>query len=180
MTMYRAGWLTVCTAALLIGVGAAIHASPASLLDPRVAWLGLFVLLSSPSAVRIYGRGLRSFPTPSAAHLDAFARAFARADVGYVGVPPPPDPRALTDEELCQRWRASCLYLRRRPSPTEVMLEVEQRQIDLDEFERRHPGGYAAWLASDAGDLDDLTPYVRGGRVGDATINWDELTLGRD
>ena len=37
-----------------------------------------------------------------------------------------------------------------------------------------------AWLASGAGNLDDLTPYVLGGRVGDATINWDELTLGRD
>lgn len=178
--MYRAGWLTVCTAALMIGVGAAIHASPAALLDQRVAWLGLFALLSSPPAVRTYGRGLRSLPTPSAAQLDAFARVFAHADVGYVGVLPPPDPRGLTDEELCQRWRASCLYLRHRPSPAQVMREVEQRQIDLDEFERRHPAGYAAWLASGAGNVDDLTPYFLGGRVGDATINWDELTLGRD
>ena len=178
--MYRAGWLTVCTAALLIGVSAAIHASPAAVLDQRAAWLGLLVLLSSPSAVRTYGRGLRSLPTPSAAQLDAFARVFAHADVGYVGNPPPPDPRALTDEELCQRWRASCLYLRRRPSPAQVMREVEQRQIDLDEFERRHPGAYAAWLASGPENLDYLTPYDLGGRVGDTTINWDELTLGRD
>jgi hypothetical protein len=235
MTIYRTGWLTACTALLLIGIGAAIHTSPqalpiafvvvavacllvslcgvsirgsvrprrvrarivatstlvggtiavaliglAGLLGQRVALLGVFVLVSSPSAVRTYGRWLRSVPTPSAAQLDALARVFAHADVRYVGVQPPPDPRSLTDEELCQRWRASCLYLRRRPSAAQVRREVEWRQTYLDEFERRYPGAYAAWLTSGAGTLDYLTPYAMGGRVDHATINWDELTRGRD
>jgi hypothetical protein len=234
MTTYRAWWRIACTALLLIGVSAAVNASPealpvafavvtaacalvslcairlrgsarpglvrarivatsalvggttaaalvgfAGLLGARVALLGVFVLASSPSAVRKYGRWLRSVPAPSAAQLDAFARVFA-VDMGYVGVQLPPDPRALTDEELCHRWRASCQYLRRRPSAAQLVREVEQRQSYLDEFERRYPSACAAWLTSGAGTLDYLTPYVFGGRVDHATINWDELTRGRD
>jgi hypothetical protein len=235
MTMYRTGWLTAGIALLVVGLGAAVHASPrafpiafvvaavacllvslcavgirgrarprrvrarsvatsalvggtiavalvgfAALLGQRVGLLAFAVLVSSPSAVRAYGRWLRSVPTPSAAQLDAFARVFANAGIGYVGVQPEPDPRELTDEELCQRWRASCLYLRRRPSSAQVMRAVEQRQIYLDEFERRYPGAFAAWLTSGAGTLDYLTPYAMRGRDDHARINWDELTRGRD
>jgi hypothetical protein len=174
MRMYRAGWLTAGVA-LLLGVGAAAHSSPRALLMAFV-----LVVVTSPYAVRAYGRWLRSLPTPSAAQLDAFARVFANAGTGYVGVPPEPDPRELTDEELCQRWRASCLYLRRRPSAAHVMRAVEQRQIYLDEFERRYPGSFTAWLTSGAGTLDYLTPYAMRGRAHDARISWDELTRGRD
>jgi hypothetical protein len=234
VTTYRAGWRIACTALLLIGAAAAIHASTealpvafvvvaltltlvslsavrrrrdalpgpvrarivatsallggitaaalvgfAGLLGERVALLGVVVLVSSPSAMRTYGRWLRSVPTPSAAQMDAFARVFA-VDMGYGGIQLPPDPRTLTDEELCQRWHASCLYLRMRPSAAQVVREVEQRQTYLDEFERRCPSGYAAWLTSGAATLDNLTPYVIGGRVDHAVINWDELTGGRD
>jgi hypothetical protein len=234
MTTYRTWWRIACTALLLIGVSAAVNASPealpvafmvvavacalvslrairlrgsaraglvrarivatsalvggttaaalvgfAGLLGERVALLGVFVLVSSPSAVRKYGRWLRSVPTPSAAQLDAFARVFA-IDMGYVGVQLPPAPQVLTDQELCQRWHASCLYLRRRPPRAQLVREVERRQTYLDEFERRYPRGYAAWLTSGAGALEDLTPYVIGGRVDHAAINWDELTRGRD
>jgi hypothetical protein len=169
----------VATSALIGGTTAAALVGFAGLLGERVALLGVFVLVSSPSAVRTYGRWLRSVPTPSAAQLDAFARVFA-VDMGYVGVQLPPDPRALTDEELCQRWRASCLYLRRRPSAAQVVREVEQRQTYLDAFERRCPSGYAAWLTSGAATLDNLTPYLIEGRLDHAAINWDELTRGRD
>jgi hypothetical protein len=169
----------VATSGLVGGTMAAALVGFAGLLGQRVALLCVFVLVSSPPAARRYGRWLRSVPAPSAAQLDAFARVFA-VDMGYVGVQPPPDPRALTDEELCQRWRASCQYLRRRPSAAQLVREVEQRQSYLDEFERRYPSACAAWLTSGAGTLDYLTPYVFGGRVDHATINWDELTRGRD
>jgi hypothetical protein len=184
MTKYRIGWLTVCVALLLVGVVAAVrtspHASPMAVVGQGVVLLGLFVLVSSPYAVRAYGRWLRSVPSPSAARLEAIARVFANAGVGFVGVQPEPDPRELTDEELCQRWRMSCLYLQRRPSAAHAMRAVEQRQIYLDEFERRYPGAFAAWLISGAGTLDYLTPYAIRGRVDHASINWDELTRGRD
>jgi hypothetical protein len=181
MTMYRAAWLTACTVLLLIGVGAAVATVGfTALLGPGVGVLSLFVLLSSPSAVGAYGRWLRSVPTPSAAQLDALARVFAHAGMGHVGVQPEPDPRDLSDDELCQRWRVSCLYLRRRPSAAQVMLAAEQRQVYLDEFERRYPGAFAAWLTSGAGTLDYLTPYAMRGRDDHASIDWDELMRGRD
>ena len=60
------------------------------------------------------------------------------------------------------------------------MRAVEQRQIYLDEFERRYPGAFAAWLTSGAGTLDYLTPYAVRSRDHHARINWDELTRGRD
>jgi hypothetical protein len=174
----RARILVGC--ALVGGTTALALVGYAGLLGQRVALLGLFVLVSSPAAVRSYGRWLRSVPTPSTARLDAFARVFANAGMGYVGVQPEPDPRELTDDELCERWRASCLYLRRRPSAAQVMRAVEQRQIYLDEFERRYPGAFAAWLTSGAGTLDYLTPYAMRSRDDHARINWDELTRGRD
>jgi hypothetical protein len=235
MRMYRTGWLVAGIALLLVGVGAAAHASPrallisfvvvavacsllslsavriratarpgrvrarlvatsalvggtiavalvgfAALLGQRVGLLAFVVLVTSPPVVRAYGRWLRSIPTPSAAQLDAIARAFANAGTGYAGMPPEPDPRELTDEELSQRWRASCVYLRRRPSTAQVIRSVEQRQIYLDEFERRYPGAFAPWLTSGAGTMDYLTPFAVRSRDDHARINWDELTRGGD
>ena len=155
MRTYRTGWLLAGIALLLVGVGAAAHASPravliafvvvavacsfvsssavgisgtarprrvrprlvatsaliggavavalvgfAALLGQRAVLLAFVVLVSSPPAVRAYGRWLRSMPTPSAAQLSAIARAFANAGVGYVGIQPEPGPRQLTDEEF--------------------------------------------------------------------------------
>jgi len=170
----------VASCALVGGTIAVAILGFAELLGWRVGLLCLCILVSSPFAVHAYGRWLRSVPTLSAAQLEAVVRVLGHTGVGYVGVQAPPDPRSLSDEQLCQRWRASCLYLRRRPSTAQVMREVEQRQMYLDEFERRYPRGYAAWLTSGAGTLDYLTPYVIEGRVDHATINWDELTRGRD
>jgi hypothetical protein len=170
----------VATSALVGGTVAVALVGFVALLGQHVWLLAFVVLVTSPPAVRAYGRWLRSVPTPSAAQLDAIARAFANAGVGYVGFQPEPDPRELTDDELSQRWRASCLYLRRRPSTAQVIRSVEQRQIYLDEFERRYPGAFAAWLTSGAGTLDYLTPYAVRGRADHASINWDELTRGRD
>lgn len=171
---------SVATRALVGGSVAVALVGFAALLGQRVGLLAFVVLVTSPPAVRAYGRWLRSVPTPSAAQLDAIARAFANAGMGYAGNQPEPDPRELTDEELSQRWRASCLYLRRRPSTAQVIRSVEQRQIYLDEFERRYPGAFAAWLTSGAGTLDHLTPYAVRSLDDHARINWDELTRGRD
>jgi hypothetical protein len=78
----------VATSALIGGTIAVATVGFTSLLEPRVGLLALFVLHSSPPAVRAYGRWLRSVPTPSATQLDAIARAFAHARTGYVGVQP--------------------------------------------------------------------------------------------
>ena len=170
----------VATSALVGGTIAVALVGVAALFGQRVGLLGLFVLVTSPTAVRAYGRLLGSVPTPSAAHLEALARTFAHAGVGYGGVQQEPEPRELTDDELCECWRVSSPFLRRRPSAAQVMRIVEQRQIYLDEFERRYPGAFAAWLTSGAWRLDYLTPRAMPGLGDHARINWDELTRGRD
>lgn len=181
MTVYRAGWVTAFVVVTLVGAGAAVRATPgAFFMVAALAGWGLLVWSTSPSAVRAYGRWLRSVPAPSAARLDAVAQAFAHAGVGYVWVPPSPDPLALSDEELRERWRTSCRYLQQPLSMAQVLRAVEQRGRDLDELERRYPGVYAAWLTSAARSLDHLTPDAIEGPSDQAPINWDELTLGRD
>jgi hypothetical protein len=171
---------SVATRAMVGGTVAVALVGFAALLGQRVALLAFVVLVTSPPAARACGRWLRSIPTPSADQLDAIARAFANAGMGYAGNQPEPDPRELTDDELSQRWRASCLYLRRRPSTAQVIRSAEQRQIYLDEFERRYPGAFAAWLTSGAETLDYLTSSAVRSRDDHARINWDELTRGRD
>jgi hypothetical protein len=170
----------IATSALVGGTVAVALVGFAALLGQRVGLLAFIVLVSSPPAVGAYGRWLRSVPTPSAAQLDAIARAFANTGVGYVGIQPGPDPRELTDDELSQRWRASCLNLRRQPTTAQVIRSVEQRQIYLDEFERRYPGAFVAWLTSGAGTLDYLPPSAVRGPDDRARVNWDELTRGGD
>lgn len=166
--------------ALVAGAVAVVLLTFAGFLGQGVELLACIVLLGSPAAVRVYGRCLRSVPTPSPTQLDAIARAFVNAGVGYVGVPPEFGPRELTDVELSQRWHASGVHLLQHPSTAQVLRSVQQRQIYLDEFERRHPQRFAAWLASGAGALDDLAPDPAPGHVDHVTINWDELTRGRD
>jgi hypothetical protein len=56
----------------------------------------------------------------------------------------------LTDTELCLEWRRSFVTLQSAGSPAQRMRMVAQRQIYLDEIERRSPSALHAWLASGA------------------------------
>jgi hypothetical protein len=87
---------------------------------------------------------------------------------------------ALTDEELCQSWQASYTALRQQSSPTRMATTVAERQVYLDELERRHPRGFAAWLASEARAPDNPLPYLTRGRADEPAIGWDRLTRGHD
>ena len=82
--------------------------------------------------------------------------------------------RDLTDEQLCRRWRASCKSA--QLSGVQRLEAVTERQMCLDELERRNAGALAAWLASSPSAWGDPLPYLTGERVGAATIDWDELT----
>ncbi|HET9841250.1 MAG TPA: hypothetical protein VFQ01_04520 [Nocardioides sp.] len=151
------------------------------LLGAGVVTLVLLLSLCSPGAVRAVRRGLHSVHRPSATRLEALTRAFSYADLGFVTLPtPPPGPWALTDEQLSRGWQTSARTLRRRISPAQKVAVVRERQRYLEEFERRNPTGFEAWLTSSSGDSDDLMPYLSEGGAEHATINWDELTRGRD
>lgn len=171
----------VATGAVLGGTTAVSLVGFSHLLGAGVVTLVLLLSLCSPGAVRAVRRGLRSVHRPSATRLEALTRAFSYADLGFVTLPtPPPGPWALTDEQLSRGWQTSARTLRRRISPAQKVAVVRERQRYLEEFERRNPSGFEAWLTSGSGDSDDLMPYFSEGGAEHATINWDELTRGRD
>jgi hypothetical protein len=60
------------------------------------------------------------------------------------------DAQRLSETELCREWRRSFLTLQSAHSPGKLMRVVSQRQIYLDELERRCPSALQAWLASGA------------------------------
>jgi hypothetical protein len=149
----------VATSAVLGGATAVSLVGFWDLLGAGVLALVLFFSLCSPAALRACRRGWRSVHRSSAARLETLA---------------------LTDEQLSGGWQTSSRALRRRTSPAQKVAVVEERQTYLEEFERRNPSGFAAWLTSGSGVSDDLMPYLGKAGVEHATINWDELTRGRD
>ena len=76
----------------------------------------------------------------------------------------PSEPWLLDDYALCCAWRRSYVVLE-HPHPPETYLRVvQQRQLYLDELERRNPTGLAAWFASGARAAGDPTRFIVPGR----------------
>ena len=171
------GWLRLlAVVALVAGTSVGAFICYASLLGPGALLLAAAVLAGSPYAVKVCGRLLRSVRTPSAAQLDAVARAFAYASPEFGQFRPPPQLRELTDEQLCRRWRASFRTSQRQPSAVQLIATVAERQMYLEEFERRNATGVATWLAAGPGSWSEPLPYITGDRLAPPTIDWDELT----
>ena len=165
---------------LVAGTSVGAFIGYASLLGPGVLLLAAAVLAGSPYVVKACGRWLSSVRTPSAAQLDAVARALAYASPESVRFQPPPELRELTDEQLCKRWRASYKTSRRQSSVVRLMATVAERQMYLQELERRNAPGLAAWLAAGPGAWGDPLPYLTDDRAGPSTIDWDQLTRSQD
>ena len=166
--------------ALVGGAAAGALLGYTVLLGVDVVLLVILALATSPYAVSAYGRWLRSVPTPLVAQLDAMARALGDGSPEYLMFQPFLGEEALTDEELCQSWRASYTVLQHQPSAARMAATVAGRQTYLDELERRNPGGFAAWLASGARAPGNPLPYLTRWRADQPAINWDELTRGQD
>jgi hypothetical protein len=144
----------------------------ASLVGLSVFLLVLLVLASSPYAVRRYVRWLGA--AAWSASVGTLPRVCARARPRYASRPKL-DLSTLTDEQLCQLWRASYMALV-HSSASEWSATVADRQSYLDEFERRNRSGFATWLASGPLASASPLPYL----VGVPTINWDDLTREQD
>jgi hypothetical protein len=56
----------------------------------------------------------------------------------------------MSDRELCREWRHSFVTLQSARSPQDRLRVVAQRQVYLDEMERRSPTALQAWLDSGA------------------------------
>lgn len=181
MRVYRVVWLLAC-AALAAGVVGVVLVVPST--GALAGWASggavAVALLSSPLAVRVYLRWLASPAGGAGTQLDAMVRAFACAGGGFGPVPSAMDLRMFSDEQLCRAWRTSSAALsEQRPADQRLRL-VDERQAYLDELERRHPDGVAAWLASGACLDDDLPSYLTTSGRTAAAIDWDRLIPGQE
>ena len=70
------------------------------------------------------------------------------------------EPWLLDDLALCSAWRRSSLILEHHRPPATHLQMVQQRQLYLDELERRNPTGVAAWLASAHHGASDPTRFI--------------------
>jgi len=152
----------------MVGAGAACSfIGFASLLGPGVLVLAFLVLATSPYALRTCRRWLQVVQRSRCA--EAFTRACAQVHPHH-GSRSQLDLSTLTDEQLCQLWRASYLALM-QASARQVSEIAVERQCYLDEFERRNRSGFTAWLGSGPLASASPMPYL----VGVPTINWDDL-----
>jgi hypothetical protein len=162
--------------ALLAGTSVGAFIGYASLLGPGVLLLTAVAVASSPYIVTTSRECLRSVR----------ARSTTRQDVGGPALPfvnPPTfsatQLRDLTDGQLCKRWRASHRATQWHSSAVKLIAAAAERQMYLDELERRNSSGFAAWLAAGPQRADDPLPYLTGHHTDAQAIDWDELTRGR-
>jgi hypothetical protein len=142
--------------------------------------VALSVGLSAPPLVGRCYRWLDSRPRPSAAQFGAAMGAAAWASPGYVPVGPgaPAGPAGqlwlLTDEQLCERWRTSCVDLPAQPSMIARVSAVEERRELLAEIERRNPAGFRAWITSEPRPAT-LHTHLRVTPLSCDQVDWDTL-----
>jgi hypothetical protein len=155
--------------------------------------VALWVVLSAPALVGRYFRWLASAPRPSAAQFGAVMSAAAWASPGYVPVGPagtptgsgtateptgPNRPSArlwrLTDAELCERWRASCIHLPSQPSMIAHLGAVDERRELLAEIERRNPAGFLTWVTSEPRPVT-LRAHLSATLIRRPQVDWDKL-----
>lgn len=74
--------------------------------------------------------------------------------------PSPAGVEQLTDEQLCWAWRTSYAQLQRGPAPTQAAAFADRRSAYLNEIARRHPDGFARWIASGARAGSDPTRFL--------------------
>lgn len=130
-----AGWSIIGLSALLGGIG---------------GLAGLLVVLTAPEVLgwvkQTARRALaRLTPGPTEANLAH------------------PDLRQLPLIDLCRRWCASHLELRRLQHARQVAplaALISARASYLDELERRDPAGFDRWLTSAAGSDGDPRHYI--------------------
>jgi hypothetical protein len=169
----------------VVGMGAMVG-------GPTVLLLLAITAGGSPYALEYCRHWLRDhghLPSPSLrpAHADPAERSAgsAAAPISWTEPSRPSAPRVapalLSDDALCQAWRASFSALQSARSPAQRLWVVDERRAYLEELESRNARGIAAWLASGARAAGDPSRYVLGDSIpGHAAIDWDRLIHGTD
>lgn len=148
-----------------------------------VLTLAVLLISASPHVLRAYVRALTSLPVSVATGLGSWMSPPAPVSPQEAQIPAQrtpiraaPDVRLVSDQRLRGVWRTSYLVLQTRPCASEVMAIVEERQRYLDDFERRNPEGFEAWLAVGASASNIPVRYLRRAPATQSEIDWDELT----
>jgi hypothetical protein len=159
-------WSRIAARAALLGGGAVAVGAFSAVLPAAALPLVLAAVLSSPVCLdhvrrwRDTRRSAVGQTTQVPGTLDG--RPAEESLDGAQEPPPWPGPtgcrldvspasaQELTDEELCREWRRSFVTLTSARSSRDLGLVVAQRQIYLDEMDRRSPSALQAWLASGA------------------------------
>lgn len=151
----------------------------AALMGTPAILLALGVAVASPWATRILGRHVRT-ETTTHRRLDPVLRALAWSGVGVVPYWQPPPAAPVTDEQLCRAWCESYRTVCAATSASKVIRVAGWREGYLDELERRHPAGLAAWLASGPSADGDPLAYLGQATEEVPPIDWDALIGGQD
>lgn len=140
--------------AAVVALGAVSTALPTVALP-----LALVALATCPPVVDQLRQWRRSAAGPELVH-DGFGAEEAAGTGWSSGSSPAPVERPLdvtsaavremSDAELCREWRHSFVTLQAARSPHGLARVVAQRQVYLDEMERRSPTALQAWLESGA------------------------------
>lgn len=160
---HRSGLPRLMAESVLIGLAAVAACGMFALLG-AAAWLPLLLpVVASPWAVRHAVRLCRrrtQGDRQAAAEPPAGPMPAVPVEPGPV-VFPTIVPADLDLDELCWAWRRSYVRLQRCRTVTETARVVAERQLCLDELERRNPGGLSAWLEAGARAAGDPSRYVR-------------------
>jgi hypothetical protein len=164
--------------AVLCGaVGSAALVSTGGLVaafGPEAFWLTVAGAASCPWLLRRVMRLVRrSTSAPPPAHGHRLREPFAPPEPpGQPELPPEPPVTTvevtapavgadcLDDLALCLEWRRSFIALQRSSTLVTRMRVVQQRQLYLDELERRNADGLSAWLESGARAAGDPSRYI--------------------
>jgi hypothetical protein len=133
------------------------------LLSAVAAVVVLALAISARPAIRAVRERRTKRAGSSSERWDAALRALASASPEYAYYPPVPDPRQLTDEDLCRAWCASYEVVSTATSARRLKVVAQERRSYLDELQRRHPQAVEAWLAGPATADGDPMPYLRRG-----------------
>jgi hypothetical protein len=143
-------WLRIGTRSVVVGGTTLALGACSALLPYLVLPLVALAVVSSPAVARRVRR--RGHHPPAAADsamptagADPWTRAAdCRLDLTDQTV------QTLTARELCDEWRRTLATLRSAGTTQSRVAVVAQRQLYLDEMERRSPAALHAWLASGA------------------------------
>lgn len=140
---------------------------------PAVLWLVVAAVVACPWLLRrgavVLGKHLPAPKAPAgpAAPADADghndpepAEPPGPSSVATIEVSSSARADGLDDLALCMAWRRSFIALERSHTLMARMCVVQQRQLYLDELERRNPTGLSAWLESGARAAGDPSRYI--------------------